>query len=63
MADPVGLTEIADRLGVPYNTVKKWKQRYEDWPPPRWRQRYEWKEVVAWWRPKGLIGRIGEGEK
>jgi transposase len=58
VADPVGLTEIAARLGVPYGTVKKWRQRYsESWPKSQgtvggidW---YEWEEVMEWCRKTG----------
>lgn len=65
MADPVGLAQIADRLGRPYNTVKKWRQRYaESWPKPRgmvgnvdW---YEWEDIKEWCRKMGWGDMVGE---
>lgn len=49
--DPVGLVEIADRLGVARQTVDAW--RYRDLlPQPRWtvggRPAWAWPDVAAW---------------
>ncbi len=58
MADPVGLLEIAARLGVARQTAKGW--RLEGLlPPPRWTvsgyPAWEWKDVERWARKTGRL--------
>jgi hypothetical protein len=50
--DPVGIADIADRLGVPRGTVKIWHHRGK-LPPSRWvvsgRPCWDWPRDVAAW--------------
>lgn len=52
-ADPVGLAEIAERLGVQPNTAHAWNKRGL-LPEPRWRLAigpvWDWRDVEAWAR-------------
>ena len=49
--EPVGLAEIAGRLGVQRDTVDKWRTRGL-LPPPRWtvggRPAWAWDTIVRW---------------
>ena len=56
MADPVGLPEIADRLGVQHNTALMWRKRgllpdheYTVGGGPAW----EWRTIERWARKTG----------
>lgn len=50
--DPVGVGEIADRIGRPRDTVDEWIRRHADFPAPRWtvsgRRAWAWPDV-RWW--------------
>lgn len=50
--DPVGAVEIATRLGVSRRTVDQWRQRYADFPAPRWqiggRPAWDWADLTPW---------------
>jgi predicted DNA-binding transcriptional regulator AlpA len=51
--DPVGIPEIADRLGVKRPTVDAWRQRKgARFPEPRWTvgrgPAWDWPDVKAW---------------
>lgn len=50
-ADPVGLSDIAERLGVHRQTTKQWNTRGE-LPPPKWhasgRPLWDWPDIVKW---------------
>lgn len=52
LMDPVRLTDIARRAGVPRDTAKKWAERHENFPqPPVDRPRgrlWEWRAVEQW---------------
>lgn len=49
--DPVGSSDIAERLGVAEQTVKTWKLRGV-LPPPRWtvsgRPCWNWADIAKW---------------
>jgi predicted DNA-binding transcriptional regulator AlpA len=51
-ADPVGVTEIAERLAVKHNTVQHWRIRHDSFPGPRWtvggRPAWNWADIAAW---------------
>lgn len=59
MADPVGIAEIAERLGVTRSAVESWRTRDTDppFPEPRWRvggrPAWEWETVAEWGRSYG----------
>jgi predicted site-specific integrase-resolvase len=56
--DPVGLSEIAQRLGVQLNTAQMWRKRGR-LPEPRWTvsgaPAWEWRDVENWARATGRI--------
>lgn len=62
MADPVGLAEIAARLGVARQTAKGWRLAGM-LPPHRWtvsgHPAWEWRDIERWAR---RTGRLSEGE-
>jgi hypothetical protein len=52
-ADPVGLVEIAERLGLRRQTIAMWRLRHDDFPVPRWTvsavPAWDWSlDVVPW---------------
>ena len=51
MSDPVGIPEIADRLGVQRSTVDMWRWR-DLMPEPSWtvggRPAWNWDDIVRW---------------
>lgn len=53
---PVGQTEIAERLGVPLDTVRKWRTRGL-LPAPTWtvggRPAWDWSDIDTWARETG----------
>jgi hypothetical protein len=55
-ADPVGLSEIAERLGVKPQTAQMWRHR-KVMPAPRWtvsgQPAWEWADVLKWARGTG----------
>lgn len=57
-ADPVGLSDIADRLGVKRQTAKDWKLRGL-LPPPKWvvggRPAWDWPQIEKWARKTGRL--------
>ncbi|MGZ6836791.1 MAG: helix-turn-helix transcriptional regulator [Blastococcus sp.] len=58
-ADPVGIPEIAARLGVKRATVDIWRTR-QLLPEPRWtvggRPAWNWPDVLEWARQTGRAG-------
>lgn len=54
--DPVGLVDIAERLGVTSGTARMWSQR-NVLPEPRWRisgrPAWNWAEVWQWAQETG----------
>jgi len=56
--DPVGLAEIAERLGVPRRNVDRWRERGV-LPAPRWtvggRPAWDWPEIEEWARATGRL--------
>jgi predicted DNA-binding transcriptional regulator AlpA len=52
--EPVGVVEIAERLGVTRKAVDAWRMRDLGFPEPRWtvggRPAWEWEDVEAWAR-------------
>ncbi len=59
---PVGIVEIADRLGVERETVDKWRTR-DLLPEPEWtvggRPAWDWRTIEAWARETGRSLRDG----
>jgi hypothetical protein len=53
-ADPVGATEIAQRMHVDRDTITTWRSRHSDFPPPRWpsvagRPAWDWsRDIIPW---------------
>ena len=56
--DPVGLSEIADRLGVARQTAKQWRLRGV-LPEPKWTvsgsPAWDWVDVQRWARKTGRL--------
>jgi hypothetical protein len=56
--DPVGVAEIARRLGVKRQTAGMWRVR-QLLPPPRWtisgQPAWNWPDVEAWARETGRL--------
>jgi predicted DNA-binding transcriptional regulator AlpA len=56
--EPVGLAEIAQRLGVERQTAKQWNLR-KLLPPPRWTvsgsPAWEWSDIEKWARKTGRL--------
>jgi hypothetical protein len=58
---PVGLTEIADRLGVRLQSAQNWRQRpATGFPPPRWTvgggPAWSWlRDIEPWARETGRL--------
>lgn len=58
MVEPVGLLEIAERLGVKRQTAQMWRHR-KVFPPPRWlvsgQPAWDWSDVEKWARETGRL--------
>jgi len=56
MADPVGLSDIAERLGVQRKTAVMWRTRGL-LPEPRWTVSgapcWEWRDIKKWAKASG----------
>jgi uncharacterized protein YjcR len=56
--DPVGVAEIAERLGVKQQTAQTWRHR-KLLPPPRWtvsrQPAWNWADVERWAKETGRI--------
>ena len=56
--DPVGINEIAERLGVPRNTVDIWRYR-KRLPEPAWtvggRPAWNWPDIKSWAEQSGRL--------
>ena len=57
-ADPVGLSDIADRLGVARQTAKQWQLRGQ-LPPAKWtvsgRPAWDWPTIEKWAKKTGRL--------
>lgn len=62
-ADPVGLSDIADRLGVARQTAKQWRLRGL-LPEPSWTvsgsPAWDWPSVADWARNTGRLHESGK---
>jgi predicted DNA-binding transcriptional regulator AlpA len=58
-AEPVGVVEVAARLGVTRKAVDQWRRRALGFPEPRWtvggRPAWSWPDVEEWARRTGRI--------
>lgn len=58
VADPVGLSDIDERLGMAKGTAKHWNLR-KLLPPPKWtvsgRPAWEWRDVEKWASKTGRL--------
>ncbi len=58
--DPVGIPEIAERLGVQRNTVDAWRKR-QLLPAPGWtvggRPAWNWPDIEQWAQDTGRASR------
>ena len=56
--DPVGVAEIADRLGVRQQTVAMWRYR-KLLPEPRWsvsrQPAWDWRDIERWAKETGRL--------
>jgi hypothetical protein len=56
---PVGISDIAELADVTEVTVRKWRQRHADFPPPRGtvsgRPVWDWPDVRAWLEHTGRL--------
>lgn len=54
--DPVGVVDIAERMGVKQDTVSQWQFR-KLLPPPKWYvsrlPAWDWKDIVKWAKESG----------
>lgn len=57
LCQPVGVVEVAERLGVGRKAVDKWRQRGLGFPEPAWvvggRPAWRWAEVERWAQDTG----------
>lgn len=60
LVDPVGIAEVADRLGVPRHQVDVWRNRGR-LPEPTWttggRPAWDWPIIEEWARERGRTPR------
>jgi hypothetical protein len=53
VCDPVGLADIARRLGLDRGTPTAWRARYREFPSPRWTvgnyPAWDWTEDILPW--------------
>lgn len=65
--DPVGIPEIAERLGVQRNTVDQWKLRHATFPAPRWqvggRPAWAWPDIATWAAETGRLSQPATQEE
>ena len=63
--EPVGVVEIAQRLGVTRDAIDKWRARGLGFPDPRWtvggRPAWQWDEIEDWARRTGRLPDEGQG--
>lgn len=56
--EPVGLLEIAERLGVKKQTAQMWRHR-QLLPPPRWtvsgQPAWAWRDILTWAEETGRL--------
>lgn len=56
-ADPVGVVEVAARMGVGRDAVNAWRNRGLGFPAPRWtvggRPCWDWSDIQAWAKDTG----------
>lgn len=56
---PVGIPEIADRLGVTRDAVNQWRKRNLGFPAPAWtvggRPCWAWQDVHQWAKTTGRV--------
>lgn len=57
--DPVGVPELAARLGVTRKAVDQWRVRGLGFPPAKWtvggRPAWDWPQIEKWARATGRL--------
>jgi predicted DNA-binding transcriptional regulator AlpA len=58
-AEPVGLVEIAERLGIKRQTADQWRYIGTTFPKQRWtvggRPAWDWSDIETWARETGRL--------
>jgi hypothetical protein len=62
--DPVGVLEIAERIGVQRQTVAVWRRRHPSFPEARWLisglPAWDWTDIEPWLKATDRLGKPEE---